>query len=79
LCDSGTDPYLELLALVEEMHRMTNQAFWQFHCPECGFGDGEHGLLLTAEEIYCMVCSEEERRLVRLHRWEVVEVRVPAD
>jgi hypothetical protein len=39
---------------------MTNQAFWQFHCPECGFGDGEHGQLLTAEEIYCMVCSEEQ-------------------
>ena len=39
---------------------MINQAFWQFHCPECGFGDGEHGHLLTAEEIYCMVCREED-------------------
>jgi hypothetical protein len=29
---------------------MINEAFWQFQCPECGFGDREHGHLLTAHE-----------------------------
>jgi hypothetical protein len=56
------------------MRRMINEAFWQFHCPECGFGDREHGRLLTAHEIHCVVCCEEDGRLVRLHRWEIFEV-----
>ena len=49
------------------------QAFWQFHCPECGFGDTEHGHLLSAHEIYCAVCLEEDDRQVRLHRWEAAD------
>jgi hypothetical protein len=53
---------------------MTNQAFWSFHCPECGVGDRELGFTLTAHEIYCVVCLDEIGRQVRLHRWEVVEV-----
>ena len=53
---------------------MVSQAFWQFHCPECGFGDTEHGHLLTAHEIHCIVCLDEDGRYVRLHRWEVREV-----
>jgi hypothetical protein len=53
---------------------MVAQVFWQFHCPECGFGDAEHGHLLSAHDIYCLVCMEEDGRQVRLHRWEVVEV-----
>lgn len=53
---------------------MVSQAFWQFHCPECGFGDTEHGHLLTAQEIHCIVCLEEDGRYVRLRRWEVREV-----
>jgi len=53
---------------------MVNQAFWQFHCPECGFGDVEHGHLLTAHEIHCIVCLEEDGRQIRLRRWEVLEV-----
>jgi hypothetical protein len=57
---------------------MVSQAFWQFHCPECGFGDAEHGHLLTAHEIYCVVCLEEDRRHVRLHRWETLEIEVQA-
>jgi hypothetical protein len=53
---------------------MVSQTFWQFHCPECGFGDAEHGHRLTDHEIHCIVCMEEEGREVRLHRWEVVEI-----
>ena len=53
---------------------MINEAFWRFRCPECGFGDREHGHLLTAHEIHCVVCCEEDGRLVRLHRWEIFEV-----
>jgi hypothetical protein len=53
---------------------MTNQAFWSFHCPECGVGDRELGHMLTAHEIYCVVCLDEIGRQVRLHRWEAVEV-----
>ena len=52
---------------------MNQQAFWQFHCPECGIGDRELGHTLTAHEIYCVVCLDETGRQVRLHRWEVVE------
>jgi hypothetical protein len=53
---------------------MVSEAVWQFHCPECGCGDSEHGHLLTAQEIYCIVCLEDEGRHVRLRRWEVIEV-----
>ncbi len=53
---------------------MLSQAFWHFHCPECGFGDTEHGHLLTAHEIHCVVCMEVEGREVRLHRWEIIEI-----
>ncbi len=44
-------------------------AYWQFHCPECGFGDREFGYLLAAEEIHCLVCIEEDGRAVTLRRW----------
>ena len=37
---------------------------------ECGFGDHEVGHLVTPDEIYCVVCLEEDGRLVRLERWE---------
>jgi hypothetical protein len=52
---------------------MTNEAFWRFHCPECGLGDTELGHLLSAHEIHCLVCLEEDGRFVRLRRWEVIE------
>jgi hypothetical protein len=61
---------------------MVAQAFWQFHCPECGFGDAEHGHLLSADEadeVYCLVCMEDDGRQVRLHRWEAVNIEEPAD
>jgi hypothetical protein len=57
---------------------MTDQAFWSFHCPECGVGDRELGHTLTAHEIYCLVCLDETGRQVRLHRWEIVEAEEPA-
>jgi hypothetical protein len=57
-----------------EKHPTVSQAFWHFHGPECGFGDSEHGYLLTAQEIHCIVCMEEEGREVRLHRWEMIEI-----
>lgn len=52
---------------------MPNQAFWQFRCPECGFGHREFGHLLSDHEIYCVVCVDEDGRYVRLHRWEAEE------
>ncbi len=43
---------------------------WCFQCPECGLGDHEVGHLIAPDEPYCVVCLEEEGRLVRLERWE---------
>ncbi len=57
---------------------MADQAIWQFQCPECGIGDTEHGHLLTAHEIHCVVCLEEDGRDVRLQRWETVAVEPAA-
>ncbi len=48
----------------------TQASYWQFHCAECGFGDHEVGHLVGPDELYCLVCLEEEGRLVRLERWE---------
>ena len=45
-------------------------ARWYFHCPECGFGDGEFGHHATADMIWCEICLEEKRH-VRLRRWPV--------
>ena len=42
----------------------------RFHCPDCGFNDYEVGHLMAEDQIYCVICLEEEDRLVRLHRWE---------
>jgi hypothetical protein len=47
----------------------TREAYWHFHCPECGTGDAEFGHLISAVEIHCIVCFEQEGRDVRLHRW----------
>lgn len=51
----------------------TLEAYWHFQCPECGFGDGEFGYLISAVEIHCTVCLEEKGREVRLHRWQPAE------
>jgi hypothetical protein len=42
----------------------------RFQCPDCGFGDHEIGHITAEAEVYCVVCIEEEGRLVRVHRWE---------
>jgi hypothetical protein len=41
----------------------------RFQCPECGMGDFEirHS---PDTEIHCVVCLEEEGRLIRVHCWE---------
>ena len=41
-----------------------------FQCPECGFGDHEVGHLAAPDELYCIVCLEEDGRFVRLECWE---------
>jgi hypothetical protein len=40
-----------------------------FQCPECGFGDQEVGHLVAPDEIHCVVCFEEDGRLIRLECW----------
>jgi hypothetical protein len=45
---------------------------WYFHCPECGFGDGEFGHHATTDMIWCEICLEEQRH-VPLKRWPVEE------
>ena len=42
----------------------------RFQCPDCGFGDYEIGHLTDEDEIYCVVCLEQEHQLIRLQRWE---------
>ena len=47
----------------------------RFQCPECGFGDHEVGHLTAEIETYCVVCLEEDGRLIRLHRWAEERVK----
>jgi hypothetical protein len=42
----------------------------RFQRPECGFGDYEVGYLTDGAEAYCIICQEEDGRIVRLQRWE---------
>jgi hypothetical protein len=47
---------------------------FRFQCPECGFGDHEVGHLVVAEtQVYCVVCLEEDGRLLGIHCWEESE------
>ena len=39
---------------------------FRFQCPDCGLGDYETGHLVAADEVYCVVCLEEEGRQIRL-------------
>jgi hypothetical protein len=50
---------------------------WHFHCPECGMGDFELGRLAADQALFCEVCVEEDRGLIRLERW-TAEVMAPA-
>jgi hypothetical protein len=45
----------------------------RFQCPDCGLGDYEVGQLTHDTEVYCIVCHEENGRIVRLQRWEEAE------
>jgi hypothetical protein len=47
---------------------------FRFQCPECGFGDQEVGHLVADTEIYCVVCLEEQGRLVSIHSWDEEEI-----
>ena len=42
----------------------------RFQCPKCGFGDYEVGHLVTEADVYCVVCLEEQGRLIRVECWE---------
>ena len=46
---------------------------YRFHCPECSLGDREVGHITPGTTIHCLVCYEEEGRLIRLHCWEESE------
>jgi len=41
----------------------------RFHCPECGMGDHEIGPMAETA-IHCVVCLEDQGRLIRVHCWE---------
>jgi hypothetical protein len=45
-------------------------AVLRFQCPECGFGNYEVGRLTGDFDIYCVICLEEDDRLIRTQRWE---------
>jgi hypothetical protein len=48
-------------------------AMFSFQCRECGFGYQEVGHLVADTEIYCVVCLEEQGRLVSIHSWDEEE------
>jgi hypothetical protein len=55
---------------------------FRFQCPECGFGHHEVGHMVAETEVYCVVCLEEEGRLVSIHCWredEPDQARLRAD
>jgi hypothetical protein len=41
-----------------------------FQCPECGMGDYEVGHLVAEPVEHCVVCLEEQGRLIRLECWQ---------
>ena len=41
-----------------------------FQCPRCGLGSYEVGHLVSDDEVFCVVCLEEEGLQIRLQRWE---------
>jgi hypothetical protein len=45
-------------------------AILRFQCSECGFGNREVGDLMDEDEIYCVVCLQEQGRLIRIRCWE---------
>jgi hypothetical protein len=49
------------------------EGHWHFQCPECGMGDFELGCLADDQQLFCEVCVEEGRGLIRLARWPADE------
>ena len=47
---------------------VTRARLWRFECPECGFGDREHGRLIEMHEVHCEICLGEDR-VIRLRMW----------
>lgn len=45
----------------------------RFQCAECGLSDYEVGHLVAEDEVYCLVCREEEGSRIRIRRWEEVK------
>ncbi len=45
---------------------------FRFQCPECRFGDHEVGRLVAETQVYCVVCLEEEGRLISIHCWGTI-------
>jgi hypothetical protein len=42
---------------------------WLFQCPECNVSHHEMDCFAGDDEIYCVVCWEDNQQTVRLHRW----------
>ena len=42
----------------------------RFQCLECGFGDHEVGHLAAEPSEHCLVCLDEQGRLIRLICWQ---------
>ena len=57
-------------------HTKLVASLWHYHCPRCGFGDGEIGHHASVDLIWCEVCLEENRH-VRLKRWPVEDESGP--
>jgi hypothetical protein len=47
-----------------------------FQCPECGMGDHEVGHLVAEPVEYCVVCLDEQGRLIRLECWQEPQSRL---
>jgi uncharacterized Zn finger protein len=51
-----------------EVIRMTD-GDWLFQCPECSVTHHEMACFAADDEIYCIVCWEDNQQTIRLHRW----------
>lgn len=58
---------------LEEMHRHGQPSFLAVSLPRTRVRRYRTRHLLTAQEIHCTVCLEEDGRYVRLHRWEALD------
>ncbi len=56
--------------------KQTIVPLWRYHCPDCGFSDGETGHFAVTDAVYCEVCLED-KQCVRLKRWRAAVDPVP--